>query len=305
MQARPGGIWLTSASGRSMYVEDRPGGDGTQPPILFVHGFATNHSSWDDVTPELGKGRRIVVVDMPGFGFSARPQGDYSPTALAADLASVLDAVGVATADVVAHSWGSSLALALALDHPTRVRRLVLIGPWVFDEQLPPISRWARLPGVGEALFSAFYAERPNEQAEAAYSDGHRVAQSLVDRIEAGHRRPGAVRAALAGVRGQCYLQMEPHYPSIGHPTLVINGGEDRISRPRHGARLARSLADARQQVIEGVGHLPMIEAPATTGRLIVEFLERCPLARAWSGQAGSAPGGTPRPTAAPGRAAP
>jgi pimeloyl-ACP methyl ester carboxylesterase len=175
--------------------------------------------------------------------------------------------------DVVAHSWGSAVALALALAHPQRVRRIVLVGAWVYDAQLPPFFRWARAPGVGEALFTSFYQERPGERFPQAFEDASGIPQELVDAIEESFRRPGTSRAALAAARGQCFLQLEGRYPSVRQPTLLVWGAQDRVARLRHGERLARELPDARLEVLQGVGHFPMLEAPGRTRSLVREFL--------------------------------
>src|SRR5207237_1289744 len=98
---------------------------------------------------------------------------------------------------------------------------------------------WARAPLVGEALFSAFYRERPEDRFPMAFENRAVVSQKLVDAIEHSLERPGTVRAALAAARGQCFLQIERRYKEIQQPVLLIWGGADRVARARFGARLA------------------------------------------------------------------
>jgi len=270
---RDGARYVHTRQGRAVYVEDHGPRDGVRTPVLLVHGFASNHDVWRPLEPAL-RDRRTVNVDLPGFGWSTRTEGDYSPQALAADLAAVLDALGIAQADVVAHSWGSSVTLALALGHAPRVRRMALIGGWMYDEQIPPFFRAARLPGMGEALFSAYYTERPADRFPAAFEDPSVISQELVDLIEASLQRPGTSRAALAAARGQAFLQMERRYRTIVHPTLCLWGTDDHVSRPRFGERLAREMPNARMAYVPQTGHFPMLEAVGMTRRMVREFLD-------------------------------
>ncbi len=267
-----GARYVHTREGRALYVEVK-GEDRGAPPVLLVHGFASNHDVWDTLEPTLRATRRTINVDLPGFGWSSRTEGDYEPAALAEDLVAVMDAVGAPTVDVVGHSWGSSVTLALALAHPERVRRMVLIGAWVYDEQIPPFFRWARVPGVGETLFSAFYSERPGDRFPAAFDDPSVVSQDLVDAIERSFERPGTARAALAAARGQCFLQMERRYHTVTAPTLLVWGANDRVARLRFGERLLRDLPHARLEVVPGTGHFPMFEAPGVTRAVISDFL--------------------------------
>jgi pimeloyl-ACP methyl ester carboxylesterase len=263
------------ASGRRIYVETRGEGPGT--PVLLVHGFASNRETWSTVEPALRPTRRTIAVDLPGFGYSDRTAGDYSPDALAEDLASLLDRLGVGPVDVVAHSWGCSVSLAFAGRHPARVRRMVLLGAWAFEEQIPPFFRWAREGGVGEALFELFYRERLEDRAPLGFAEGTSVPQETVDAIERSLTRPGTLRAALAAVRGQYFLQLEQRYPRVAAPTLVVYGDEDRVALPRYGARLANTLPDARLVTIPRAGHFPMFESAGTVRGLVRSFLDETP----------------------------
>ena len=83
----------------------------------------------------------------------------------------LMDQRNIHQAAVVAHSWGASVALAMALAAPERVTRLALYDAWVYEEQLPTTFLWARASGVGEVLFDLFYAERPDEKIARAFYD--------------------------------------------------------------------------------------------------------------------------------------
>ena len=269
-----GARYVHAGDGRALYTEVR-GEDGPgRIPVLLVHGFASNHDVWDPLEPALREGRRTINVDLPGFGWSSRTEGDYSPVALANDLDDVLAALDVPQVDVVAHSWGSSVTLALALEHPQRVRRIVLIGGWIYDEQIPPFFRWAALPGVGEMLFTAYYTERPADRFPAAFEDPSIVSQELVDAIERSFDRPGTSRAALAAARGQRFRQLQSRYRTVQQRALLLWGVNDHVSLARFGERLSNELPHARYVGVPRAGHFPMVEAAGATRSLVREFLE-------------------------------
>lgn len=244
-----------------------------RPTVVLVHGFASALDVWDGVVPALARTHRVVALDLAGFGWSDRPEGDYSPAAQARLVLGLLDRRGVGRASIVAHSWGSSVALAATMQAPERIARIVLYDAFVYEDEVPTFSRWSRAGGVGEVLFGLFYTERVEERLAAAYHDHAFVTEKLVDDVKAAFERPGTVAAALATVRGQRFAEVEGRYRSIAKPTLVLWGREDRITPLRHGERLVRDLPDARLVVYPRCGHFPMIEAQSDSTRDLVAFL--------------------------------
>ena len=81
-------------------------------------------------------------------GWTDRPEGDYSPEAQAKLVLRLLDQRGVSRTAIVAHSWGSSVALAASMQAPERVTKLALYDAWVYEEQLPTFFHWARAEGA-------------------------------------------------------------------------------------------------------------------------------------------------------------
>ena len=266
-----GHSFFTHDGGRVHYLER-----GSGPPVLFVHGFGSALVVWDEVAEPLCRDHRCLFVDLPGFGLSDKHERDYRPAALAATLVALLDHAGVrGPVDVVAHSWGSSLALALALDHPDRVHRLVLTAAWVYEQQLPSFFEWARVPGLGEMLWDWFYTEQAGYKFAASFHDPDRFATpEVVDRIEAAFDRPGAVRASLESARGQEALrEMQTRYSGVPHRALLVWGADDTVSFPSFGERLAADLPHARLERIARCGHLPMVEQPRRYAALVRDFL--------------------------------
>ncbi|HEY7957399.1 MAG TPA: alpha/beta fold hydrolase [Polyangia bacterium] len=245
--------------------------------VLLVHGYGASIASYRPVMPALAEHFRVIAVDLPGFGKSDRREGDYSPRALADVLAKILDAKGIRRADVVGHSWGASVALAFALHHRDRLEKLVVISGYFYDEQLVPFFRWAKVPGIGNALYTAFYREGIGERLYLNFFDPKMVTEKVVAEVEAQMALPGAVAAALAAARGMGFAAYEHTYRTIDAPTLILWGRDDRVARLPFGERLARELPHARLVVFPRCGHIPMWESTGETTIALLEFLEARP----------------------------
>ncbi|QDG50276.1 alpha/beta fold hydrolase [Persicimonas caeni] len=246
---------------------------GEGPPVVLVHGFAASLNTWAPVIPVLAENHRVIALDLKGFGWSGRPEGDYSPEAQAELVWSLLDERGVDKTAVVAHSWGSSVALQMALSKPERVERIALYDAWVYAEQLPSFFVWARAGGIGELMFRLFYNERPEDKIALAFYDKRYVTQDLVEHTRKMQQQPGTMAAHLAAVRGQRYEEVQDRYKSIDQPVLLLWGREDKVTTLEMGERLARDLPNARLQVYPRCGHFPMLEAQSASTRDLAEFL--------------------------------
>ncbi len=246
-------------------------GDG--PPVVLLHGFASAIENWTTIIPVLKARHRVIALDLKGFGWSDRPESDYSPQAQARLVKAVLDERGVGKAAVVAHSWGTSVAMAFALEYPDQVSRLVLYDAWLYESQLPSMFLLARADGLGEVLFSAFYDQRPDERIAQAFYDKVGISEALVEDIERALERPGTKAAALAAVRGMRYEDVEGSYGKVKVPTLLLWGKDDVVTPVSIGERLLRQLPDARMTVYPRCGHFPMLEAREST-RDLMGFLE-------------------------------
>lgn len=247
---------------------------GQGPPVVLLHGFASSIENWAFVIPMLAKTHRVIALDLKGFGWTDRPNADYSPRAQAELVRALLDELKVGPAALVAHSWGSSVALSFALAFPDRVTRLALYDAWVYESQLPSMFHLARAKGLGEALFALFYTERADERIAQGFYDGEVVTQALVDDVERAFARPGTRAAALATVRGMTYASTEGDYGKVTAPVLLLWGREDRVTPPSTGERLVRQLPNARLVVYPRCGHFPMLEAVNESTRELWRFLE-------------------------------
>lgn len=246
---------------------------GSGPAVVLLHGYASSLEAWAAVVPALESKHRVIALDLKGFGWSGRPEGDYSPSAQAALVLGLLDQLGVQQAAVVAHSWGSSVALELALSAPERIERLALYDAYVYEDQIPMFFQWSKLAGLGELLFGLFYNERPDERLMLAFHDPRLVTEALAEAVERAMQRPGTRAAALAVVRGMDFEKQQERYPNVEQPVLLLWGREDAVTPLAFGERLLKELPRAELEVYPLCGHFPMIEAAAASTRALAAFL--------------------------------
>jgi pimeloyl-ACP methyl ester carboxylesterase len=242
-------------------------GDPADPPVLLVHGLGASMLWWEEGLCRLlaDAGRFVIRYDHRDTGRSVtyepgRP--GYAAGALVRDAASVLDAYGVEAAHVVGVSAGAGMAQMLALEHPERVRSLVLIS------SSPRVPTGRELPPPVEA-FGRFFST-----ATVDWMDPESVGEYVVaySRMLAGDQRPfdepamrNLVRRELgrardfAARRNHNLLAMDdhPHVPlaSISAPTLVIHGTADPMFPFEHGQALADAIPGARLLALRGAGH--------------------------------------------------
>jgi pimeloyl-ACP methyl ester carboxylesterase len=241
--------------------------------VVLIHGYSASIELWRPVQDALAARHRVIALDLKGFGWTSRPAGDYSPAAQATLVWAVLDQLGVTDVAIVGHSWGSSVALAMTLAQPARVRRVALYAAYVFEDQVPSFLRWARVDGIGEALFALYYRQGVEDRVGIAYHDPRFVTQARVEHVERELARPGTVAAALAAARGQRFTRQEARYGEVRQPALLLWGDDDLVTPLRFGERLARVLPDAELEVYAGCGHIPMVEAFRPTTRTLARFL--------------------------------
>lgn len=128
-------VWIDGPVGK---IFAHAGGEG--PPLVLIHGFPQTHAEWHHLAPELARTHRVVCPDLRGYGWSAAPDSEkgegYAKRAMGEDIVALMEALGHARFGVIGHDRGARVGYRLALDHPGRVERLVLL------DILPTLAMW-------------------------------------------------------------------------------------------------------------------------------------------------------------------
>lgn len=246
------------------------------PPVVLVHGFGSQLGCWEPLMPALSRDHRVLRMDLAGFGRSSRYPGDYSREAQADLVLALMDMVGMERADLVGHSMGTAIVLTAALRAPDRVGRVVLVSPWLYEEQVPWALRDARQPGIGELIFGAWFAEHLDWRFRLSFYDPDAfVSEEMVRIARKELRRPGSRAASLAVVRGIDPPGLGAELGRVRAPALVVSCEQDPVALPEFAARLAAELPRAELATMSECAHFPMIEHAAAFASLALGFLER------------------------------
>jgi pimeloyl-ACP methyl ester carboxylesterase len=268
----PGGR-IVSLSGGDVQVVER--GPQTASPIVLVHCYTCSINWWEGMIPRLAREHRVVAIDLLGHGGSEKPATGYSMAEQGALVAETLGRLGVRDAEVVGHSLGGPVSVALTEQSPQLVDRLVIIDS-IPDTSYGDVGFIGELPFkpvIGQTLWRVKPDFSIEDGLEVAFAPGFPVPDAFVEDVKrltysaykASHdsfddytgERPTSERAA-----------------ATGKPVLAIMGAEEQIASDPEAALAAYRAAGARTKLIEDAGHSPNVEKPALTAALVLAFAE-------------------------------
>jgi len=250
---------------------------GMGMPLVLLHGFTSSTYSWKDVFEPLSQNFRVIAVDLKGFGFSGKPDGDYSRRAQAMLVGHLLDYLRIEKAWLCGNSMGGEIALNVALLNPQRLAGVILIdsaGVKVSGAgSLAP--GYLLLPVVGRVLTAlALTSEKLVRQGlEKSFYDRTKVTDERV----ANYYRPLQTRGGqLAAVRARTQADEYPIEPDLGRiyvPTLIIWGAQDQLIPLAAGRKMSLLIKDSKLVIFDSCGHLPQEEMPARTVDEMTKFI--------------------------------
>lgn len=253
-------------------------------PLLFVHGLSGSWQNWLENLPVFARHRRVIALDLPGFGASPMPvDGTITIPGYAGLLSRLMDVLGLGAACVVGNSMGGFVALELALAEPGRVDSLVLVSPAGIDSRelrndrlLGGLRRVERLIVAGGTML-ATHADWVARRARLRRATMHLAVQHperlpnalMAEQIRTGNGKPGFV-AAIDAITDH---DVESRLGALRCRTLLYWGAEDRIVAVRDARRFLASIPGARAVILPDTGHLAMLERPARFNADLAAFL--------------------------------
>jgi pimeloyl-ACP methyl ester carboxylesterase len=269
----PAGKFVEVNGAKLHYVHVPAGPNADLPPIVFIHGASANlNDQMIPLRPPLEGRAELLFFDRPGHGWSERGPGNNTQELQAGTIAALMDELKIKDAIIVAHSFGGSVAAALALGHPDKVRGLVFLAAathpwpdkktqWYYDLSVIPVIGWlftetlslpageARMQAASEGVFC------PNPAPEN-YVEKAGIPLVL---------RPSAFRANAEDVAGlyDFTVRASPRYGEIKKPTIIITGDGDTVVLENvHSKGLARDIAGSELVWVAGLGHKPEYIVP-------------------------------------------
>jgi pyruvate dehydrogenase E2 component (dihydrolipoamide acetyltransferase) len=245
--------------------------------IVFLHGLGGSQSTWASVLGHFAENARIVAVDLPGHGGSDKPSPestDYSLPGLSAKLGELLEKMDLSPVVLVGHSLGGATALQLALERPKLVRGLALIDSAALGSEISGelLDRVESAPSRDEA----------RQLLELFFEDRRFVLERGIDDMYAARSAPGAdeavkaIAASALSRRGQ-NLVLVDRLGELEVPVLIVWGELDRVIPANHAVAAATAMPTAWLEIMEGVGHVPQVEAAPALAAIVNRWLASFP----------------------------
>ncbi|MET9399719.1 alpha/beta hydrolase [Kitasatospora sp. NPDC002965] len=256
--------------GGRLAFDDSGHGDGV--PVVLLPGMLDSRAAYRHLRPLLtAAGRRVITMDLRGFGESSITWDDYSPAAIARDVLALLDHLGIERAALAGSSYTGATVVRAAGDAPERVAGIVLLDAFV--ENPPPNALQRAVVGAMGALLVHSPAFWGLYQRKFAYPTAKPADHdAYVDGLVAAMRTPGRKTATRGYVRGDS--APTGWTSAVRCPALVVMGSKDPdFSKPELVADRQAAALDARKVMIEGSGHYPMADHPQATADALLPFL--------------------------------
>ncbi len=241
------------------------------PPLLFVTGYMARRQVWALQVAHFSRFRQVVTYDRRGTGDSDRPDDGYGLEAQVGDLLAVADAIGWERFDLVGHSMGGYIAMAFAIRHPERVRRLGLlatapyrttrsdfgVGVFITEDGRPP--RWDER-GIRRAVELLI----PEPDATWLRMEMARTIPEYSD--------PEQARRTFAAFEG---VDLRPELSRIQAPTRILHGTLDTVVPTEIGRKLSAEIPGAEFVPLDGLGHMLMVTGARAVNAALEEHLGR------------------------------
>jgi pimeloyl-ACP methyl ester carboxylesterase len=277
----PIGRFLDVDGVRLHYIER-----GQGEPVVLIHGNGTMIQDFtvSGLVDRLASRYRVIVIDRPGYGYSTRPRQLWTPRAHARLFREAFGQLGINRAVVYGHSWGTLVAVALALEFPSLVRGLVLGSGYYYPTVRADVFLFSppAIPVIGDAMrytISPLVARGilPGliEQMFAPAGVPERFDQLFPKELML---RPSQLRAAAedAALMTPSVVELERHYRELTLPVTIITGADDQIADVgRQSERLHRELAGSEFIALPGLGHMIHHLAPNAVASAIDRVAER------------------------------
>ncbi len=258
-----------------MPIHYEVGGTGPQA-LVFLHGFAESHTTWHDLVSFLPADRfRIFLLDLKGFGLSAKPRdGAYSIEEQAVMVRSFIREQQFSSVILIGHSLGGGVALRACMQmqsegDPFTVEKLVLIDSAAYPQRLPKFFRRLKMPLLGPLLFKLIPVQVMVRRAMGiVFYDATAITPERIERYKRYFRGKGlayTLRATVKCIDPGAYAHIGERYREIGILALIIWGEEDHVIRLKYGLRLHEDLTRSQLKIMARCGHNPHEERPQET----------------------------------------
>jgi pimeloyl-ACP methyl ester carboxylesterase len=234
---------------------------GTGTPLVLLHGYPLDHHLWDEVVPLLEDTFDLIIPDLRGFGESSTVDSFYTLEDFAADIAGLLDHLGIQKAAIAGHSMGGYIALAFVRLFPERVRGLGLVGSQVLpDPEERKQGRYTSAAEVAEHGIGSVV-----ETMTPKFTSDERLQKYARESME--RQQPAAYIGALKAMAER--VDSTPLLASFKFPVVLVHGVADALVPVDRAREIKSALPQAHLVEISGAGHMPMMEDSRKTAEAL------------------------------------
>lgn len=255
-------------------------GEGT--PLVLIHGYTSSTYTWKDIFEPLSQKYRVIAVDLKGFGFSEKPDGDYTRRAQGELVFGLLEHLKIEKAWLAGNSMGGETALNVALDHPEKVLGLILIdSAGVKIPGREALTPWyVQAPVIGQVLTALAMTSDAlvREGLKKSVFDDAKITDEEVNYYHQFLKTRGGQLAAREARKQYILHPVEDRLNNIGVPTLLMWGKEDEIIPLEAGKTMNEKIKNSKLIVFENCGHLPQEEMPEKVLHEITNFISQTDL---------------------------
>lgn len=261
----PASRYVEVAPGTVIHVRDQGPRNGF--PVVLIHGSNASLHTWEPWVARLSPTYRVISLDLPAHGLSGPvPSRDYSNAAYVGVTEKLVDQLGLTRFAIAGNSMGGGVAWHYAAAHPDKVAALILVdsvGQPEPGKSSPPIGfRIARIPGLRDLLASVLPRSMIEQSLHQSVSVQEIVTPAAVDRYWELLRYPGNRSATMDRFAGYQRQDDTALLAKLTMPVQIVWGREDKLIPVGSAQWFASHLPNARVTVLDGIGHLPMEEAP-------------------------------------------
>lgn len=266
-----------SILGMQVHYRDQ-GVQSDSVPLILLHGMSSSLNTWDSVVFYLANHRRVISLDLPGFGLSGpSPENMYNFDYYNKFIDSFTRRLQLAKFTLVGNSMGGSIAWNYALFNPAVVDKLVLIDAAGYPKRGESGSlgfKIASTPVINNILLFATPKALVRKSLETIYFDQSRVTDAQVERFHDMAIREGNRAAALLIFKGSFGTsQFKGKIKEIKTPTLVLWGDKDNLISVENAYQFNQDIKGSKLEVYPNVGHVPMEEVPERVAKSILDFI--------------------------------
>jgi pimeloyl-ACP methyl ester carboxylesterase len=291
----PAGRFIEVEGVRLHYLEQ-----GEGPVLLLLHGTVVTADDFraNGLMEQLSRSFRVIAIDRPGFGYSDRPRGtNWTPDAQARLMHLALRHLGADQYLVLAHSWGTLVAVHMALQAPDKVRGLLLLAGYYYPSARldVPVAAMPAIPVIGDLMrftVSPLLGRLAWPLAAKGMFSPHEVTETFRREDPWMLLRPGQVRATAeeAALMVEAAAGLEKRYGELQMPVLLMAGKNDRVIDPEsHTARLHKDVPHSELTLLPELGHMVQHLAQNEIAAAVNDLAERAGMAAPSMGLNGAA----------------